>query len=127
PFAYENVKTETAASAYESVLQKGGCVKPNRDTLDQRIANDVRNGTGRIVDVQGGFPHGTAYALTVNAWPALAAGTAPADADHDGMPDDWEKQKGLNPADASDAVKNSLSTGYTNVEVYLNSLVAELF
>jgi hypothetical protein len=121
------VKTETAVAAYESVLQKGGCIKPRRDSMDQRIVNDVLNGTGRIIDVQGGFPHGTTYPLTVAAWPVLTATPAPQDTDHDGMPDEWEKQKGLNPADASDATKRTLSTGYTNIEVYVNSLVADLY
>ncbi|HUN03622.1 MAG TPA: pectate lyase, partial [Niabella sp.] len=78
------------------------------------------------IDVQGGFPHGTAFDLTVNAWPALKTGTPPGDSDHDGMPDEWEKTNGLNPNDANDSKKNTLSTGYTNVEVYLNSLVKEL-
>jgi hypothetical protein len=127
PFAYETVKTESAVAAYESVLQKGGCIKPRRDSMDRRIVNDVLNGTGRIIDVQGGFPHGTAYPLTVAAWPVLTATAAPQDTDHDGMPDEWEKQKGLDPVDASDATTHTLSTGYTNIEVYVNSLVADLY
>lgn len=113
--------TETALQAYESVLQKSGCSLPNRDTLDQRIVNDVRNRTGRIIDVQGGYPHGTPYAQTVNAWPALNSTAAPADTDHDGMPDSYETANGLNPNDASD--RNGVAAnGYTNLENYLNSL-----
>jgi len=125
-FTSENLTLHSAEEAYSLVLQKGGCVKPNRDTLDARIVNDVKNGTGRIIDVQGGFLHGTNFDLTVNAWPTLNSGTAPVDSDHDGMPDDWEKANKLNPNDASDNKKNSLSTGYTNIEVYLNSLVKGL-
>ena len=34
---------------------------------------------------------------SVGGWPALADETAPADSDHDGMPDDWEVAHGLNP------------------------------
>lgn len=115
------VTTETAVSAFESVLLKAGCSLPNRDTLDQRIVNDVRNRSGRIIDVQGGFPHGTDYALTVNAWPALASTTAPADSDHDGMPDSYETANGLNSADAADR-NGYAANGYTNLENYLNSL-----
>ena len=85
--------------------------------------NDVRNRTGRFIDVQGGFPHGTAYELTVNAWPALRSAPALADTDKDGLPDAWEKEKGLNPADPADAVKTGLHHYYTNIEVYINSLV----
>ncbi|MCF3109694.1 pectate lyase [Niabella sp. CC-SYL272] len=127
PFPVETIVTHTAAEAYTLVLQKAGCVKPQRDTLDARIISDVQNSTGRIIDVQGGFPHGTEFALTVNAWPALQTGTAPADTDKDGMPDDWEKAKGLNPNDISDGKKYTLSTGYTNVEVYINSLATGLY
>lgn len=115
------ITTEAPADAYTSVLQKAGCSLPLRDTLDQRITDNVRNRTGRIIDVQGGYPHGTAYAQTVNAWPALSSLPAPADGDHDGMPDAYETANGLNPANAAD--RNGYSAnGYTNLENYLNSL-----
>ena len=38
------------------------------------------------------------------------------------MPDDYETKNGLNPKDASDAAKITAS-GYSNIEVYLNSVV----
>jgi pectin methylesterase-like acyl-CoA thioesterase len=118
------ITTETALEAYESVLQKAGCSLPNRDTLDQRIVNDVRNRTGKIIDVQGGYPHGTPYDQTVNAWPALNSTAAPADTDHDGMPDSYETVNGLNPNDASD--RNGVAAnGYTHLENYLNSLAVQ--
>ena len=120
--AAEALPVEAATVSYEAVLQSAGA-SFRRDTLDQRIVNDVRNRTGRFIDVQGGFPHGTAYELTVNAWPALRSAPAPADTDKDGMPDAWEKEKGLNPADPADATKTGLLSYYTNIEVYINSLV----
>jgi hypothetical protein len=82
----------------------------------------VRNRTGRLIDVQGGYPHGTEYQKTVNAWPALKSLPAPEDSDKDGMPDDWEKRNGLNPTDAADASSYKLDKSYTNIEVYVNSL-----
>ena len=91
--------------------------------MDQRIIGNVVNRTGTIIDVQGGFPHGTAYELTLNAWPALQSMPAPADADQDGIPDAWEKKHKLNPADASDASGFTLHKQYTNLEIYLNELV----
>jgi pectin methylesterase-like acyl-CoA thioesterase len=115
------VTTNTAQDAYEYVLQGSGCTLPARDTLDQRIVLDVRNRTGRLIDVQGGYPHGTAYVSTVNAWPALASAGAPTDTDHDGMPDSWETSNSLNPNDASDRNLYA-ANGYTNLENYLNSL-----
>jgi pectate lyase len=57
----------------------------------------------------------------VGGWGIYAAGTPPADTDHDGMPDAWETEHGLNPIDSADRNGNDLdSTGYTNLEVYLN-------
>lgn len=115
------INTEPAVDAFEAVLQRAGCSLPGRDTLDQRIVNDVRNRTGSIIDVQGGYPHGTPYSQTVNAWPALASAPAPADSDHDGMPDSYEIANGLHPNDASDR-NGYAANGYTNLENYLNSL-----
>jgi len=122
PFDVEQVKTETALEAYTSTLENVGA-SFKRDTLDERIVNDVKNRTGRLIDVQGGYPHGTAYELTVNAWPALKSFPAPGDADADGMPDAWEKKNGLNPNDGNDASSYKLSKQYTNIEVYINSLI----
>lgn len=121
-FTAEIIPAQTALEAYEEVLQHVGA-SFRRDTMDERIINDLKNRTGRIVDVQGGHPHGTAYELTVNAWPVLKSLPAPADIDKDGMPDQWEEKNGLNPADATDATKTTLHEFYTNIEVYLNILV----
>lgn len=114
--------TQTATDAYYLVLLKAGA-SYRRDTLDKRIVQDVHNRTGRIIDVQGGFPHGTPYPQTVSAWPALKSGTPKHDTDRDGMPDEWEKAKGLNASDSSDAMKHTLHPHYTNIEVYINSLI----
>lgn len=121
-FDTEIISVQSAKDAYENVLKYAGA-SYSRDTLDQRIINDVKNRTGNFIDVQGGFPHGTAYEKTVNAWPALVTITVPDDNDKDGIPDVWEKRNGLNPADPSDAVNYKLNKSYTNIEVYLNSLV----
>ena len=40
------------------------------------------------------------------------------------MPDAWESARGLNPASAADATGDRDGDGYTNVEEYVNSLVA---
>ena len=57
----------------------------------------------------------------VGGWPELKSVPAPADGDNDGIPDAWEIAHGLNPKDASDAVKLAPSR-YTWVEEYLNGL-----
>jgi hypothetical protein len=123
PFNTIPVKTETALDAYQTVLKYAGAVMPVRDTLDARIINDVINRTGKIIDVQGGYTHGTAYEQTIKAWPVLKSLNAPKDSDTDGMPDTWELKHKLNPADNSDASLLSLNKSYTNIESYLNELV----
>ncbi len=115
-----SINTETAQNAYNAVLQKAGCNLPNRDTLDARIVNDVINRTGGLIDCQGNYPHATPYPTSQTAWPTLAAGFAPTDTDHDGMPDAWETQRGLNPNSNTDLNNYTSTTGYNNVETYLN-------
>lgn len=44
--------------------------------------------------------------------------------DGDGMPDEWERQNGLDPDNAHD--RNEIGDGgYTNLEIYLNSIGEE--
>jgi hypothetical protein len=60
----------------------------------------------------------------VGGWPLLQSTPPPPDADNDGMPDEWEKQNGLNPEQV-DNNDYKLNKEYTNIEVYLNSIVAQ--
>lgn len=122
-FPAEEIPAQSAKDAFMAVLQYAGCSLPARDTLDMRILQNVLERKGNFIDVQGGFPHGTEYEKTVNAWPALKTVPAPADQDKDGIPDQWEKKNGLNPTDPTDAVNIKLHKFYSNIEVYLNSLV----
>ena len=46
------------------------------------------------------------------------------DTDRDGLPNHWEIDKNLNPADDSDGGLDSDGDGYTNLEDYLNWLAA---
>jgi hypothetical protein len=115
--------TQAAQAAYASVLAGAGCVLPVRDAIDQRIVLEVQNRTGAIIDVQGGYPHGTPYSTSQAAWPVLNCGAPPTDTDHDGMPDAWETANGLNPNDPADRATLA-ANGYANLENYLNGLVA---
>jgi pectate lyase len=101
------------STAYDLVLDYSGAIIPKRDLIDTRIVNDVRNGTGKIIDSQ----------AEVGGWPVYDAGIPPADTDHDGMPDEWEIAHGLNPNNFADRHNTNLSPeGYTNIEVYINGL-----
>src|SRR5690606_36275512 len=96
-FAVADIPAQSAVDAYQQVLQYAGAILPQRDTLDARIIHNVTERTGGLIDVQGGYAHGTAYEATTGAWPFLETGNPPADSDQDGMPDNWEKSQGLNP------------------------------
>ncbi len=115
---------QPAPTAYAAVLAGVGCVLPTRDPIDQRIVQEVQNGTGSIIDVQGGYPHGTPYSTSQVAWQVLNCNTAaPTDTDHDGMPDAYETAHSLNPNDPADRATLA-ANGYSNLENYLNGLVA---
>ncbi len=115
------INTETANTAFDNVMKFGGA-SFKRDTLDARIINDVKNRKGGLIDVQGNYPHGTAYEKTINAWPTLQSLAAPIDSDKDGMPDAWEKENGLN-INSADASMYTINKNFTNIEVYLNSIL----
>ncbi|ADY53891.1 binary exotoxin B/Anthrax toxin B moiety protective antigen [Pseudopedobacter saltans DSM 12145] len=125
PFKTIDLPKIPAKEAYENVIKYVGA-SFSRDTLDQRLIEDVVKGRGKAIDVQGGYPHGTAYEISKNAWPSFRKYTLHIDSDNDGIPDSWEKANGLNPNDPSDAIKfDKKGSGYTNIEIYLNSLVDE--
>lgn len=131
PWNSMKINEQSPEEAYKTVLANAGCTLPKRDVIDNRIVDEVRNGyatyegasykklkkvkdaskkTG-IIDSQ----------EDVGGWPLLKSAPAPADSDHDGMPDEWEKKNGLNPNDPADG--NTVNEdGYTNLEKYLNSL-----
>ena len=107
------IPSESASIAYSRVLNEAGAILPERDSVDDRIVNDVIDGTGSIIDDED----------QVGGWPTLTSDTPPTDTDHDGMPDTWESSHGLNPNDAGDSSGDRDSDGYTNIEEYLNSIV----
>ena len=111
PFDFGPVKTESAPAAYRRVLASAGASK-QRDAVDERIVESVRNRSGHLINSQ----------KDVGGWPEIRAGVAAPDADRDGMSDVWERAHQLNPADPADASRVA-TDGYTNIEVYLNSLV----
>ncbi len=130
PFIYTT--THTADVAYNRVLDFVGCSK-SRDSFDEMIISDTRNGkashtgsglnSGFINTQDDNKPAGASSSWS--AWPTLNSTEAPVDTDSDGIPDEWETANGLNPNSAADG--NTLNAeGYTMLEVYMNSLVADI-
>ncbi|MGM9697509.1 MAG: pectate lyase [Prevotella sp.] len=138
PIESGEVTTHKAQTAYEKVLKYCGASLV-RDECDVRYADEAANGTttytGSIVKRAGildviNDPDGTADPTTAS-YPTLANETHPAgfDSDGDGMPDDWEVANGLDPNNADDANKTTIDKDrewFTNIEVYINSLVQEI-
>ncbi|HTX19171.1 MAG TPA: T9SS type A sorting domain-containing protein [Bacteroidota bacterium] len=132
PFPFPDVTTDTPQDAYTKVLAGAGATLPRRDTVDSRILYEVAHRTAtykghtdlfeRTYGLDTTVPHGIIDSQNdVGGWPALASVPAPADSDHDGMPDAWEIAHGLNPYDPSD--RNVVdASGYTKLEEYLNEL-----
>lgn len=134
PILFQSVTTHSAEQAYERVLAYAGA-SLHRDWVDELMVNDTRNGVASHTGTASGDNPGIIDSQEDNkpagagsdweAWPELASLPAPTDTDQDGMPDEWETAHGLNPNDAKDGkIKNE--EGYMNVEVYLNSLVADI-
>jgi hypothetical protein len=73
----------------------------DKDSYKQGVITDPRQ--------MGGYPE-------YKAWEPYV------DTDGDGMPDEWEKQYGLNPNDPTDAQKDCNGDGYTNIEKYINGI-----
>lgn len=119
------VKAETAEAALSTVLDKAGCSLV-RDAIDRRIAGEVRSGTASCTGSQGSTGGLIDSPDDTEGW-LTYAGTPAKDTDGDFIPDEWETAHGLNPASFSDSKEQTLVKGYTNLEVYLNAIVAHLY
>jgi hypothetical protein len=119
-FKVERIALESAAKAYDNVLKNAGA-SLRRDAVDKRIITEVKTGTASHGKKEDGIIDSQ---RDVGGWPVLKSLPPLKDSDEDGMPDEWEKSNRLDFNDPADAAGHDLSTGYTNVEVYLNSLVA---
>jgi hypothetical protein len=142
PYPASYIDIQPAVEAYEYVLANAGATRPKRDAVDERIVEMVRTGkvtatpgndisemlrevdfSERVIDeitdlVEKGIITDVAQ---VGGYPEYK-GEPYADADSDGMPDDWEASHGLNPKDASDAAGDLNGDDYTNIEDFLNGL-----
>jgi hypothetical protein len=123
PFVVAPVTTQTAEAARAAVLAHAGCSRV-RDAVDRRIVEEVRTCTARFgATYKGGGKGLIDSQRDVGGWPELRSLPAPVDTDHDGLPDEWERAHGLDPFDPSDGARPAPGEGYTQLELYLNSLV----
>jgi len=137
PLPMPEVTLLTAEKAYDYVIENAGATLPKRDPVDVRIAKQVRTGkieydaNVKLPETQfkhrrlpiDSYKNGIITDISqVGGYPTYA-GKPYQDADQDGMPDDYEKKHRLNPKNAADASQIAGKDGYTNIEVYLNSVV----
>ena len=137
PFDMAPVTILPVDEAYAFVIEKAGASFPKRDAVDARVTKQVV--TGEIFYAKNAKPHVTPYVKRrlphdsykqgiitdpqqVGGLPKYKEAKGPKDSDKDGMPDKWEVKYGLNPNDASDAVKDLNGDGYTNIEKYINGI-----
>lgn len=125
-----------AEEARQYVLMNAGATLPKRDAVDTRIVKQVTTGKievdPNVVAPTTQFKHRRlpldSYKIGIITDPSQVGGypdykgTPYKDSDNDGMPDDYEIKNKLNAVDATDAAKITKS-GYSNIEVYLSSVV----
>ncbi|WP_437586536.1 pectate lyase family protein [Sorangium sp. So ce1000] len=109
---YIPVTTQRAQDAVRLVLAQAGALP--RDVVTRGVVKNVERRDGSW---------GAHYVN--NLMDGLSPGTAPADADRDGMADAWERAHGLSSSNASDHSK-VMPSGYTAIEEYINELAAAL-
>ena len=135
----ENVSTvpgsESAAASYDHVISfAGNGISPDKRTaIDQQCAYETKNGTGSC--------SGTSeYDSTVTdldkykiqcgvsyVYPSAVTKKEITDSDNDGMADDWELARGLDPSDPTDYKGDYCGQGYMNIEYYINDLTVNSF
>jgi len=105
-FAAPPVTTVSSDEVVDVVLADVGAHP--RSEVDERLVQQVRDGTGKLVNDAGPYPD-------------LDPGTPLEDTDHDGMSDGWETANGLDPDDPADGARIR-EDGYSELEAYLHTL-----
>ncbi|MFL1012158.1 polysaccharide lyase [Flavisericum labens] len=138
PFPMPHIgKIMSADEAFDYVVKNVGATLPVRDVVDERIVRTVKTGQPEYVK---GLDPETFYHFKhrrlprdsykkgiitdiaqVGGYPEYK-GKSYRDSDNDGMPDDYEKNYGFDPKDATDANEDSNNDGYTNIEGYINGI-----
>ncbi len=100
----------SSLEAYDYVLNNVGATLPKRDAIDARIINDVKNGSGRVInsaDEVGGF--------------------IPVKEEHRTfeIPGEWLVQYGFDSMRETDIINGGEFNGYTVIEAYINDWTEE--
>ena len=139
----ENVSTadtcESAEASYEHVISfAGNGISPDKRTaIDQQCAYETETGTGNMSGTASYDEATDANKENIDKYniecgvtyeyPQAVLTKEITDADNDGMDDDWELARGLDPTDPSDTNGDYCGQGYTNIEYYINDLTVDSF
>lgn len=135
----ENVSSvagaESAADSYDHVINfaGNGISSDKRTAIDRQCAEETRNGTGSCSGTSEYDASNTdldKYKIQCGVtytYPSAILTKEIIDSDNDGMPDEWEEARGLDPNDPGDANGDYCGKGYTNIEYYINDLTVDSF
>ncbi|MCH5185935.1 MAG: hypothetical protein J1F64_07400, partial [Oscillospiraceae bacterium] len=145
---------ESADDAFEHVVSYAGAsVNPannaqsgydynsdsTRTKIDAQVLYETRTGTGSLTGgrvfstvtdsavLDAISTYGIQYCDYNSYYPEPVTEKTITDSDNDGMPDEWELARGLDPNNPSDATGDYLGHGYNNIEYYINDLTVNAF
>ncbi len=131
---------DTADVAFDKVTKYAGSgiSKDCKPQIDLEVMQEAINGTGSITGARplseaNSTQAGDIQKYNINQvdyskyYPKSNLKKDIIDSDNDGMPDEWEIARGLDPEDASDATGDYLGQGYNNIEYYINDLTVNAF
>lgn len=135
----ENVSSvagvESAEASYDHVISfAGNGISPEKRTaIDRQCADETKTGTGSCSGTAAYDSSKTdldKYKIQCSMtyeYPEVVLKKEIVDSDNDGMADDWELARGLNPNDPSDYKGDYCGQGYMNIEYYINDLTVNSF
>jgi len=137
--ASESYHLDTADEAFNNVIAYAGAGinADSRTPIDAQVMKDAKEGTGCLTGtasassadsiVKGKIDKYKIQCDTKYTYPDPVLKKEIVDEDKDGMADDWEIERGLDPNNPSDAIGDYLGQGYNNIEYYCNDLTVDSF
>ena len=129
------VGCESAEASYNHVISFAGCgvSSDKRPAIDRQCADEAKNGTGQCSGTaayNGSVGDLNKYNIKCGvtySYPPAVTAKEITDTDGDGMADEWESARGLNPTDPTDYAGDYCGQGYMNIEYYINDLTVNSF